>query len=448
MPLLLVGIGITIAFRAGVINIGGEGQIIAGALVATMTALALPGVPRIVLVPLAIVVGAIGGAIWGGLAGALKSYAGVNEILSTIMLNIIAVQIMNLLLRGPLMDPGEIERGSRIPQTERLTDNADLPILPGGTRLHLGVVIAVLMAVACYFLLFRTTQGLRLRAVGHNPFASRYAGMSVKRNVVLAFMYSGAMCGIAGVTLVFGSEGHRLATDGGATTFTGAAGFNGIVAALFGGLHPLWTIPASFLFGSLLVGAKCHATSGASSGRSDPGPQWSGGGVRGREHAGTGAVGDGRFPASGGRDGAARGVVGTGIRSGWRRSPMIEFFAVSVSPGDGGVGDSSGHTLPAGRAGRNAGTAQRRPQPGGRRGDAARRVRRLLRDAENRQRAARYRGRPCRRRGSGHHLRGGHAGPASQPGHQWHRHLHLRSRAQRPAVPEAGRDADPHRWVG
>ena len=255
MPLLLVGVGITIAFRAGVINIGGEGQIIAGALVATMTVLALPEIPRIVLVPLAIVVGAIGGAIWGGLAGALKSYAGVNEILSTIMLNILAVQIMNLLLRGPLMDPGEIERGSRIPQTERLTDNADLPILPGGTRLHLGVVIAVIMAVVCYFLLFRTTQGLRLRAVGHNPFASRYAGMSVKRNVVLAFMYSGAMCGIAGVTLVFGSEGHRLATDGGATTFTGAAGFNGIVAALFGGLHPLWTIPASFLFGSLLVGA-------------------------------------------------------------------------------------------------------------------------------------------------------------------------------------------------
>ena len=205
--------------------------------------------------PLRFLVGATGGAIWGGMAGVLKSYARVNEILSTIMLNIIAVQILNLLLRGPLMDPGEIEKGSRIPHTERLSGNADLPILPGGTRLHLGVLVAVLMAVACYFLLFRTTQGLRLRAVGHNPFASRYAGMSVKRNVVLAFMYSGAMCGIAGVTLVFGSEGHRLATDGGATTFTGAAGFNGIVAALFGGLHPLWTIPASFLFGALLVGA-------------------------------------------------------------------------------------------------------------------------------------------------------------------------------------------------
>ena len=255
MPLLLVGVGITIAFRAGVINIGGEGQIILGAILSTLFVLAFPDIPRFGLLPLAFLTGALGGAIWGGLAGVLKSYARVNEILSTIMLNIIAVQILNLLLRGPLMDPGEIEKGSRIPHTERLSGNADLPILPGGTRLHLGVLVAVLMAVACYFLLFRTTQGLRLRAVGHNPFASRYAGMSVKRNVVLAFVYSGAMCGIAGVTLVFGSEGHRLATDGGATTFTGAAGFNGIVAALFGGLHPLWTIPASFLFGALLVGA-------------------------------------------------------------------------------------------------------------------------------------------------------------------------------------------------
>ena len=255
MPLLLVGVGITIAFRAGVINIGGEGQIIAGAILSTLFVLGFPDVPRLGLIPLAFLVGAVGGAIWGGMAGFLKSYARVNEILSTIMLNIIAVQILNLLLRGPLMDPGEIEKGSHIPHTQRLSGNADLPILPGGTRLHLGVLVAVLMAVACYLLLFRTTQGLRLRAVGHNPFASRYAGMSVKRNVVLAFVYSGAMCGIAGVTLVFGSEGHRLATDGGATTFTGAAGFNGIVAALFGGLHPLWTIPASFLFGSLLVGA-------------------------------------------------------------------------------------------------------------------------------------------------------------------------------------------------
>ena len=255
MPLLLVGVGITVSFRAGVINIGGEGQIIAGAILSTLFVMVLPGIPRPLLLPLVVLVGAAGGAVWGGMAGVLKAYAGVNEILSTIMLNIVAVQILNLLLRGPIMDPAEIERGSRIPQTVRLSSNADLPVLPGGTRLHLGVVIAVVMAAACYYLLFRTTQGLRIRAVGHNPYASRYAGMSIKRNIILALVYSGAMCGIAGVTLVFGSLGHRLATDGGATTFTGAAGFNGIVAALFGGLHPLWTIPAAFLFGALLVGA-------------------------------------------------------------------------------------------------------------------------------------------------------------------------------------------------
>ncbi len=255
MPLLLVGAGICISFRAGVINIGGEGQIIAGAIFATITALALPDLPRPFLLPLVVLVGAIGGGLWGGLAGALKAYAGVNEILSTIMLNIIAVQIMNLLLRAPLMDPGEIERRSRIPQTQRLSENADLPILPGGTRINLGVIIAIAGAIIAYIILFRTTQGLRLRSVGHNPDASGYAGMAVKRNVVLALAYSGALAGIAGVTLVFGSEAHRLATDGGSATFTGSAGFNGIVVALFGGLHPLWTIPAALLFGGLQVGA-------------------------------------------------------------------------------------------------------------------------------------------------------------------------------------------------
>ena len=255
MPLLLVGTGICVAFRAKVINIGGEGQIIAGALMSTMTALAVPGLPSVVIIPLVLFMGLVGGAIWGGIPGALKAYLGVNEILSTIMLNLVAVQLMNYLLRDPLIDPLEVERGTRIPQTERLSENADMPILISGTRFHLGVVVALIAAAAAWFFLWRTTSGYRIRAVGASAPAARYAGMPVKRMTMMALTISGALGGLAGAALVFGSESHRLLTDGSAGGFTGSAGFNGIVAALFGGLHPLFTIPSSFLFGGLLVGA-------------------------------------------------------------------------------------------------------------------------------------------------------------------------------------------------
>ena len=253
-PLLFVGVGITIAFRANVINIGGEGQMVAGGLLSTIVALNAPDMGPFVMIPLVLFAGLVGGAIWGAIPGALKAYYGVNEILSTIMLNVVAVQLMNYLLRGPLIDPLEVERGTRIPQTERLVESADLPVLFG--RLHIGPFIAVLAAVVAYIVLWRTPLGYRVRAVGQNTDASRYAGIPVKRTIVLALTMSGAMAGLAGAVLVFGSEGHRMVTDGSTAGFTGSAGFNGIVAALFGALHPLWTIPASFLFGGLLVGGQ------------------------------------------------------------------------------------------------------------------------------------------------------------------------------------------------
>ncbi|MDX2379512.1 MAG: ABC transporter permease [Acidimicrobiia bacterium] len=250
MPLLLVGVGICIAFRAGVINIGGEGQIIMGAIFATSAALWFPGLPRVLLVPVVLLAGALGGGAWGAIPGALKAYARVNEILSTIMLNIVAAQFLSFLLQDLLIEEGAI----RIQQTRRLSENADLPLLPGGTRLHLGVTVALLVAVLGYMLLFRSAMGVRLRAVGHNPHASRYAGMGVQRSIVQAMTLSGACAGVAGAVLVFGSESHRLIGEGGAAAFTQSAGFNGIVAALFGALHPLFTIPAAFFFGGMLIG--------------------------------------------------------------------------------------------------------------------------------------------------------------------------------------------------
>jgi general nucleoside transport system permease protein len=254
VPLLLVGAGICIAFRANMLNIGGEGQIAMGGLAATATALAVPGLPAVVLVPVVLLAGAIGGGIWGAIPGAFKAYFNVNEILSTIMLNLVAVQFMNYLLSGPLVARSGYAVGGLIPQTRLLSRNSWLPILISGTQLHLGVLIAVLLAMAVYVLLWHTSLGFRIRAVGLSREASRYAGMSVRSTMTLAMTLAGALSGIAGAMLVFGSISHRMVTDGTLTGFTGNAGYNGIVVALFAGLNPLWTILTAFLFGGLLVG--------------------------------------------------------------------------------------------------------------------------------------------------------------------------------------------------
>ena len=252
-PLLLVALGICISFRGDVINIGGEGQMIVGAILATWVGLTLTSLPGWLVIILALLAGFLGGAVWGGIPGFLKAYFRVNEILSTVMMNAIAVQLMNFLLRGPMIDPSQAELASKIPQTARLLEAFRLPRLVP-TRLHLGALIAVVLAVVVYILLWRTTLGYRIRAVGQNPNASRYAGIKVPRYIVLSLLLSGAFAGLAGATQVFGVN-YRMITDGSASGFTGSAGFNGIVAALFGQLHPIWSIPASILFGALLVGA-------------------------------------------------------------------------------------------------------------------------------------------------------------------------------------------------
>lgn len=252
-PLLLVGIGICISFRGDVINIGGEGQMIVGAIFATWVGLTFTDLPGWLTITLAMLAGFLGGAIWGGIPGLLKAYFSVNEILSTVMMNAIAVQLMNFLLRGPMIDPAQADVASKIPQTARLLDAFQLPrLIP--TRLHLGALIAVVLAIAVYILLWRTTLGYRIRAVGQNPHASRYAGIKIQRYMVLALLLSGAFAGLAGAVQVYGVN-YRMITDGSASGFTGSAGFNGIVAALFGQLHPILSIPASILFGALLVGA-------------------------------------------------------------------------------------------------------------------------------------------------------------------------------------------------
>jgi len=252
-PLLFVGIGTCIAYRCGVINIGGEGQIVIGALCATGVALTFQDAPFWVLVPGGLLAGFIGGALWAGIAGVLKVRFNVNEVLSTIMLNSIAGYIMTFFLNGPIMDPTSRDNSIKIPQTQRLPLAADLARwIP--TRLHAGILLAIVLAVLVYILLWRTTIGYRIRAVGLNARAALYAGISVHRYQILAFLLSGGLAGVGGAVELYGVT-HRLFSDGSAQGFTGNAGFNGIVAALFGGLHPIGAIPASILFGALLVGA-------------------------------------------------------------------------------------------------------------------------------------------------------------------------------------------------
>lgn len=248
-PLLLVGLGICIAFRASVINIGGRGQMIAGALATTAVGLALPAAPRAVLIPLAILAGFAAGAVWGSVPGILKARFDVNEILTTIMMNSIALQLMNLLLQGPLMDPAGIEAGTFLAQSARLPAQMRLLRLVPRTLLHSGIFLALIMAVLVYVFLWRTTWGYRIRATGLNPHASRYAGINVPLNQALSMTLAGGFAGMAGTVEIIGV--HMRVIEG----VTSGYGFTGIVAALLGWLHPLGLIPASVFFGGLLVGA-------------------------------------------------------------------------------------------------------------------------------------------------------------------------------------------------
>ncbi|HEY8875557.1 MAG TPA: ABC transporter permease [Desulfosporosinus sp.] len=249
VPLLLVGLGIVISFRSGIINIGGEGQILAGAIGAAAVANALPDLPAVILLPMVFVVGGTCGAIWGGIAGWLKARLSVNEILSTVMLNQIAIQLYLFLIRGPLIDPKEVSYGTGVPQTALIPEQIWLSRLIPGTRLHSGLIIALVLAILVYLLLWHTSIGYRMRAVGAGPEAARYAGINVEWYLVLAMALAGGMAGLAGVVEVTGV--HHRALEG----LSAGYGFSGIVAALFGRLHPLGTIPAAVLFGALLLGA-------------------------------------------------------------------------------------------------------------------------------------------------------------------------------------------------
>jgi simple sugar transport system permease protein len=249
VPLTIIALGISVAYRSGIINIGAEGQMSMGILAATAVALALPDLPKYALLPLAMIAGTLGGAAWGFIPGILKAKLHVSELLSTVMLNYIAAQFYTFCLRGPMLDPAEITMGSGTPQSMRLTRAVWLDRLVPGTRIHTGVYIALALAFVIWLLLWRTSWGYKMRAAGASERAARYGGIGVAGYLVVAMMISGAFAGLAGAVEVAGV--HRRAIEG----ITGGYGFSAIVVALFGGLHPAGIVPASFFFGLLIVGA-------------------------------------------------------------------------------------------------------------------------------------------------------------------------------------------------
>ena len=252
-PLTLVGVGICVAYRSGIMNIGGEGQMLVGLLCAIVFAL-YSGVEGPLSIPLIMLFGMLGGAVWGFFPGILKSKFGVSELLSTGMFNYIATQLYSYCLRVPLLDPA-VAGGAGDPQTVKLAESQWLPRInevlentPKGTRFHTGIFIALVLAVIVYLFMWKTPVGFKMRAAGASDRAARYGGISVNKYLVLAMLVSGACCGLAGTVEILGVH-HR-----GLGNCTGGYGFSGIVVALFGGLHPLGVIPAAFFFALISFG--------------------------------------------------------------------------------------------------------------------------------------------------------------------------------------------------
>lgn len=244
-PLMLCGLGIAFAAQCSVFNIGAEGQLYIGAIFGIWVGLLFSSQPSYILIPLILIAGFIGGGIWGFIPGILKAKYSVNEIVLTVMLTEIAIQIVSWVTRGPLLDP----QSFGIPQTAMLSDAGKLPLLIKGTRLHAGIIVAVLCAGIMYLVLWKTTFGFKVRAVGFNPSASRYAGMGVVSSVSLAMLISGGLAGVAGAIEVSGV--HYRLMDGISPSY----GFTALIVSLLGKGHPLGVVISAILFSALQSGA-------------------------------------------------------------------------------------------------------------------------------------------------------------------------------------------------
>lgn len=243
-PLIFTGLSVAFGRRCGLLNIGAEGQLYMGALGATLVALWMPGWPKILVIPTAVAFGFLLGGVWGAVPGYLRAKMGINEIITTIMFNYIAMYFVSFMVSGPIQDPSGF-----YPQSPELTMAARLPILVKGTRLHVGFFLAIACAWLMYVIIWKKTIGYEIRAVGLNKEAAHYGGINVVNRMVIAMFLAGGMGGLAGVNEILGVQ-HRLIEF-----FSPGLGFNGIAVALLGQSTPVGVILSAFLFGALRTGA-------------------------------------------------------------------------------------------------------------------------------------------------------------------------------------------------
>ena len=245
VPLALAGLAVSVAFRAGILNIGAEGQLLVGAAAATAISGTLVGVPWSIGIVVMLLAGAIAGGAWAAIAGALRLRFGVLEVISTIMLNFVAQYLTGWLVRGPLQEPTQVN-----PQSATLVPELQMPVLLEGTRLHAGVLLVVVVAIGVWWWLRSTASGFRLRAVGATPTAAASAGgIDVPRTMFGAFLVSGLLAGLAGSVEYTGIT-YALYEN-----FSPGYGYTAIAVALLARLHPLGVLATALLFGALQAGA-------------------------------------------------------------------------------------------------------------------------------------------------------------------------------------------------
>jgi simple sugar transport system permease protein len=241
-PLILAGLAVGIGFKAGLFNIGAQGQFLMGGLAAAAAGVATAGLPPIAAIPISLGAGILGGAAYGFIPGFLKAYTGAHEVVTTIMLNYVAIQILAWAASGPLR-----AENAGFARTETIT-TAALPVLIGRDG-HIGILIAFVAVPIAFWLLYRATLGFEIRTVGANPDAARYAGMSPRRLIVLTMVISGLLAGLAGAIEILG-ELHYIPA-----AYATAVGFDAIAVALLGRSHPVGILFAGLLFGAMRAGS-------------------------------------------------------------------------------------------------------------------------------------------------------------------------------------------------
>ncbi|MFU0782814.1 MAG: ABC-type guanosine uptake system NupNOPQ, permease component NupP [Thermoanaerobacterium thermosaccharolyticum] len=246
VPLIITGLGVAIAFNAGLFNIGAEGQYWIGAIVATWIGYSFKGLPWYIHIPFALIAAMIAGGLWGGIVpGFAKAYTGAHEVITTMMMSYVAIYFSHYLLEfGPMMEKGSV------PQSPLIKDSAVIPTILRNTQLSYGIFIAIAAALFVYWLMYKTVWGYEMRAVGFNQRASKYAGMNVPLNIVLSLSLSGIFAGLAGAVQILGVQ-HRLYDS-----FTSGYGYTAIVVALLAKNNPIGVVFSALLFAALGTGSQ------------------------------------------------------------------------------------------------------------------------------------------------------------------------------------------------